>query len=82
MEARSPLIRLAQDARTYRRCAVSDSERKIEQMQESRTEYRGALLWMKNVSEELDPDTFKQLEKFRKVLILLVDLTICASLDS
>ncbi len=34
-----------------------------------RTEYRGALLWMKNVSTELDPDTFRQLEKFRKVQV-------------
>ena len=36
-------------------------------MEKARTEYRGALMWMKNVSTELDPDTFKQLEKFRKV---------------
>ncbi len=36
-------------------------------MEKSRTEYRGALMWMKNVSQELDPDTYKQLEKFRKV---------------
>jgi Arfaptin-like domain len=36
-----------------------------------RTEYRGALLWMKNVSTELDPDTFRQLEKFRKVQVRL-----------
>lgn len=39
----------------------------INRMEAARTEYRGALLWMKNVSEELDPDTYKQLEKFRKV---------------
>ena len=36
-------------------------------MEKSRTDYRGALMWMKNVSTELDPDTYKQLEKFRKV---------------
>lgn len=36
-------------------------------MEKNRNEYRGALLWMKNVSQELDPDTFKQLEKFRRV---------------
>lgn len=36
-------------------------------MEQSRTEYRGALLWMKDVSQELDPDTQKQMEKFRKV---------------
>ena len=39
----------------------------VESMEKARTEYRGALMWMKNVSTELDPDTFKQLEKFRKV---------------
>ncbi len=37
-----------------------------------RTEYRGALLWMKNVSTELDPDTFRQLEKFRKVQVKVI----------
>lgn len=36
-------------------------------MEKCRNDYRGALLWMKNVSQELDPDTFKQLEKFRRV---------------
>ena len=54
-------------------------------MEKERTEYRGALAWMKvlilevnkklfiilawmkNVSTELDPDTYRQLEKFRKV---------------
>ena len=39
----------------------------ISAMEKVRTEYRGALMWMKNVSTELDPDTYKQLEKFRKV---------------
>ena len=38
-------------------------------MEKVRTEYRGALMWMKNVSTELDPDTFRQLEKFRKVQV-------------
>jgi hypothetical protein len=36
-------------------------------MEQYRTEYRGALLWMKDVSQELDPDLYKQMEKFRKV---------------
>ena len=73
MEARAPLIRLAQDTLTYRRCAVTDTESKIGQMEDTRTEYRGALLWMKNVSGELDPDTYKQLEKFRKVVVGLTE---------
>ncbi|KFM69034.1 Islet cell autoantigen 1, partial [Stegodyphus mimosarum] len=36
-------------------------------MEKARTAYRGALMWMKDVSQQLDPDTCKQLEKFRKV---------------
>ncbi|XP_077175306.1 islet cell autoantigen 1-like protein isoform X3 [Paroedura picta] len=36
-------------------------------MEQARTEYRGALLWMKDASQELDPDTHKQMEKFKKV---------------
>ena len=36
-------------------------------MENARTEYRGALLWMKNVSAELDPDATRKLEKFRRV---------------
>ena len=39
----------------------------MENMEKARTDDGGALMWMKNVSTELDPDTFKQLEKFRKV---------------
>uniref|UniRef100_T1HM86 AH domain-containing protein n=1 Tax=Rhodnius prolixus TaxID=13249 RepID=T1HM86_RHOPR len=36
-------------------------------MEKARTEYRASLSWMKDVSQELDPDTYKQMEKFRKV---------------
>lgn len=36
-------------------------------METARTNYRGALMWMKNVSEELDPDMYKKLDKFRRV---------------
>ena len=39
----------------------------INRMESARVEYRAALLWMKDISKELDPDTYKQLEKFRKV---------------
>lgn len=40
----------------------------VERMEVARTEYRGALMWMKDVSEVLDPDTSKQLQKFRMVM--------------
>ncbi|XP_058868084.1 islet cell autoantigen 1-like protein isoform X3 [Acipenser ruthenus] len=65
---RSSLSRLFHEVETFRYRAVSDTLLTVNRMEQSRTEYRGALLWMKDVSQELDPDTFKQMEKFRKSL--------------
>ncbi|XP_070850183.1 islet cell autoantigen 1-like isoform X1 [Chaetodon trifascialis] len=62
-----PLHRLQQEVETFRRRAIADTLLTVSRMETARTEYRGALLWMKDVSQELDPDTYKQLEKFRKV---------------
>ncbi|MFT7808155.1 islet cell autoantigen 1-like protein isoform X2 [Arapaima gigas] len=62
-----PLQRMEQEVDTFRRRAIADSLQTVSCMETARTEYRGALLWMKDVSQELDPDTYKQLEKFRKV---------------
>lgn len=64
---RVPLVRLHQEVETFRFRAISDTMTTVGLMENSRTDYRGALLWMKDVSQELDPDTYKQLEKFRKV---------------
>ncbi|MBN3288916.1 ICA69 protein, partial [Polyodon spathula] len=61
------LHRMEQEVETFRRRAIADSLITVERMEKARTEYRGALLWMKDASQELDPDTYKQLEKFRKV---------------
>lgn len=61
------LSRLKQEVATFSQRAVSDTLMTINRMEQARTEYRGALLWMKDVSQELDPDTLKQMEKFRKV---------------
>lgn len=63
----APLHRLHQEVETFRRRAIADTLLTVGRMEKARTEYRGALLWMKDVSQELDPDTYKQLEKFRKV---------------
>lgn len=63
----TPLHRLHQEVETFRRRAIADTLLTVSRMEKARTEYRGALLWMKDVSQELDPDTYKQLEKFRKV---------------
>uniref|UniRef100_A0A4W4EI72 AH domain-containing protein n=1 Tax=Electrophorus electricus TaxID=8005 RepID=A0A4W4EI72_ELEEL len=64
---RVPLCRLYQEVETFRYRAISDTWLTVNRMEQSRTEYRGALLWMKDVSQELDPDTHKHMEKFRKV---------------
>lgn len=61
------LHRLHQEVETFWRRAIADTLLTVSRMEKARTEYRGALLWMKDVSQELDPDTYKQLEKFRKV---------------
>ena len=68
---RGPLVRLYQEIETFRYRAISDTLMTINRMEGSRLEYRAALLWMKDISKELDPDTFKQLEKFRKVRQLI-----------
>lgn len=67
LSLRKPLCRLYQEVETFRYRAISDTWLTVNRMEQSRTEYRGALLWMKDVSQELDPDTHKQMDKFRKV---------------
>ncbi|OON17619.1 Arfaptin-like domain protein, partial [Opisthorchis viverrini] len=67
LQLRTPLDRVFQEVKTFRQRAIADTIGTLKRMEAARTEYRGALLWMKNVSEELDPDTYKQLEKFRCV---------------
>lgn len=64
---RVPLVRLYQEVETYQFRAIADTLATVEKMERARTDYRGALLWMKDISQQLDPDTYKQLEKFRKV---------------
>lgn len=57
---------------TFRQRAIEDTLLNVSAMERQRTEYRAALSWMKNISQELDPDTHKQLEKFRKVTHTIV----------
>ncbi|ESO02477.1 hypothetical protein HELRODRAFT_66284, partial [Helobdella robusta] len=67
LQLRAPLVRLYQEVETFRHRAITDTMITINRMEAARTEYRGTLLWMKDVSNELDPDTTKQLQKFRAV---------------
>jgi len=64
---RIPLLRLFQEVDTFRHRAIEDTLKTVQAMEKARTEYRASLSWMKDVSQELDPDTYKQMEKFRKV---------------
>ncbi|XP_062550268.1 islet cell autoantigen 1-like protein [Armigeres subalbatus] len=63
---RVPLLRLHHDVQTFKGRAVVDTQKTLQQMERERTEYRAALSWMKSVSIQLDPDTGRGLEKFRK----------------
>jgi len=64
---RTPLTLVYQEVTTFLYRAVSDMVLTVEQMEAARAEYRGALLWMRDVSEHLDPDAEKRLHKFRLV---------------
>lgn len=62
-----PLMRLYQELETFHSKAVEDTSQTVSRLEDKRTHYRASLLWMKNVSEKLDPDIYRQLDKFRKV---------------
>jgi hypothetical protein len=67
LAVKDPIDRLQQEVETFRLRAIHDSLRTVKMTEKNRQEYRGMLIWMKEVSEELNPDAYKQLEKFRKV---------------
>ncbi|EYC33224.1 hypothetical protein Y032_0002g675 [Ancylostoma ceylanicum] len=63
---RVPLLRFYQELHVFAERAIFDCSQTVEAVERARLEYRGSLLWMKKTSEELDPDTDRQLEKFRE----------------
>ena len=67
LQMRMPLTLVSQELTTFMYRAVNDMLMTVDQMELSRAEYRGALLWMRDVSERLDPDAEKRLHKFRLV---------------
>lgn len=46
---------------------MEDTQGDVKRMENARTDYRAALNWMKDISQELDPDTNSQLDKFKNV---------------
>jgi len=64
---RHPLVRFYQELHVFTERAITDCALTVEAAEKARTDYRGSLLWMKHCSEQLDPDTERQLDKFRAV---------------
>ena len=62
-----PLMRIYQEMETFHSRAVSDTTETVDKLEDKRSQYRASLLWMKNISEKLDPDIYRQLDKFRRV---------------
>ena len=64
---RVPLVRLFQEVETFRHRAIGDSWQTVNRMEALRSEYRAALLWMADISKELDPEAYRKLDKYREV---------------
>lgn len=62
-----PLVRLFQEMETFHTRAVSDTSDTVAKLENKRSKYRASLLWMKDISEKLNPDVYRELDKFRKV---------------
>lgn len=63
----SPLLRMYQEMETFHSRAVADTTETVDRLESKRSQYRASLLWMKDISEKLDPDIYRQLDKFRRV---------------
>ena len=64
---RASLARLFSELETFRFRAIQDTQITVTKMEQSRSDYRARLLWMADISKELDPDQNKRLDKFRDV---------------
>ncbi|CAM6001599.1 unnamed protein product, partial [Sphagnum balticum] len=64
---RVPLVRLYAELEVFIERAIADCELNVQGVERARNEYRGSLLWMKQVSQELNPDKYGHMERFRRV---------------
>ncbi|CAG0903661.1 unnamed protein product [Cyprideis torosa] len=62
-----PLSRLQSEIEVFRRRAVLDTQRTVDGIEKNRREYRAVLMWMKDASGELDPESYRQMENFRRI---------------
>ena len=54
----------------FQQKAVQDCSYTVNRMEQFRTEFRASLLWLEDISQQLNPEDREQLEKFRKVGVL------------
>ena len=62
-----PLRRLQSEVEVFRRRAVMDTQVTMDWMDRFQKEYRAVLMWMKDASGELDPESYRQMENFRRI---------------
>lgn len=62
-----PIIRFLHEIDTFHTRAVEDTRETVNKLEEARAKYRASLLWMRDISQKLNPDVYKQLERFRRV---------------
>ncbi|KAL5259295.1 hypothetical protein ACHWQZ_G009660 [Mnemiopsis leidyi] len=67
------ITRLMTDLGVFQQKAVQDCSFTVDRMEQCRTEFRASLLWLDNISQQLNPEDREQLEKFRKVQALTRD---------
>ncbi|KAG8198068.1 hypothetical protein JTE90_020900 [Oedothorax gibbosus] len=64
---KSNIVELYHEVRTFHFNATVDVLKTVSKMENVRKSYRSGLMWMKNESQNLDPDVTKKMKKFRKV---------------
>ena len=68
MEMMPSLLRLHNEFVSFLNNALTDLSYSIQRLEKARTDYRAALLWMRDVSAKLqNPDHRDELVKFRQV---------------
>lgn len=64
---KTPLTKLFGALKTFQFRAIIDVFQTVTKMEKSRNSYRSSLMWIKDVTNNLDPENLKKLKKYRKV---------------
>ncbi|GBL77376.1 Islet cell autoantigen 1 [Araneus ventricosus] len=64
---KTQVMKLYYEIETFQYKATVDVFQTVHKMEKRRSSYRSGLMWMKNESQNIDPDVSKQLAKFKKV---------------